>query len=455
MPQCNSLIATGSQCTKNGAISFENLNYCRTHLRMKQQNDVEFANRYRDFQQAEEARIQNRIQQIVPRHVQRNQIQENPPIQNQAEQAVNPRVQQVRDRKIRKNNRFINTSPSLSPVEIIQLAKELMTLWEVRLVPGLEFMKAYALLKYNSSANPGFPNLIRAVATIVRQGRRNHPIHDHYPDVPQEEREGAMIQLRTAITQYGDISQDELVRMILPTDSFRGTIRHHVQHFAARLARNEARAQAHAQLQHDLVVNPVVFQRDPEGSINLQAFANDNQSVHRSSVQNTTHRACLILLERPLIDNQDTLPEILEEFQHPTRVRWIGARSRELAITEITNDYFNTVAFSIPYRDVLDHVWSFIQLHVHRNDLILRLAQEVCEGIRMCTNGKMARLINVLQGYDDTLEMEAPKELFQGRIALLLNSPLEEREQAARALLIEFQIPEQEHASWITPLLEA
>jgi hypothetical protein len=289
----------------------------------------------------------------------------------------------------------------------------------------------------------------------VRQGSRNHPIHDNYQDVPVEERDAAILQLRTAITQYGDISPDELVRMLIPGDSFRNVIRHHVQLFAARLARHEARAQAHAQLQHDLVVNPVVFQRDPEGSINLQAFANDNQSVHRSSVQNTTHRACLVLLDRPLIENQDTLPEIVEEFQHPTRVRWIGPRSRELAITEITNDYFTTVAFSIPYRDVLDHVWAFIQLHEHRNDLILRLAQEVCEGIRMCTNGKMARLVNVLQGYDDTLEMEAPKELFQGRIALLMKSPLAEREQAARALLQEFQIPEQEHASWIGPLLEA
>ena len=460
MPLCSSLTQAGLPCRYQGDVEFEQQRYCRTHLRMKRQNDIAFENRYRQFlqeaQDAEALRIQNRNNAIQQQQQQQQQqIQEQQQQQNQAQDAINQRAQQVRDRKIRKNNRFINTANLLPPVGIIQVAKDLMTIWDARLVPGLEFMKAYALLKYKSSTLEGFPNLIRAVATIVRQGLGNHPIHNQYSNVPAEERETAITHLRTAIVQYGDMTNEELIILLPPGDSFRNIIRHHIGIVQARIARQEARALAHAQLQQDLVENPVVFQRDPEGSINLQAFANDNQSVHRSSVQNMTHRACLILLGRPLAENQDTLPEIVEEFQHPTRVRWIGARSRELAITEITNDYFNTVAFSIPYKDVLDHVWTFIRAHTNREDMILRLAQEVCEGIRMCTNGKMARLVNVLQGFDDTLEMEVPKELFQGRIALLMNLPMEQRESSARSLFVEFQIPEEEQALWLNPLLEA
>jgi hypothetical protein len=239
----------------------------------------------------------------------------------------------------------------------------------------------------------------------------------------------------------------EMLDAIPQGDPFRPLIRN-------RIVALEQAAQ-HAQLQHDLLNNPVVFQRDPEGSINLQAFGRDNQNVHRSSVQNATHRAALALLERPLLSDQDTLPEILADFNLPGYVRWVNVRSRDLAITELTNDYFTTEAFSLKYGDVLDHVWAYIKPHAFKKDLVLRLAQEVCDGIKMCTNGKMARLINVLQGYDETLEFAKPKELFQSRMALLLDRPLAERGAEARALFAEFDIPEDQHAQWLTPLLEA
>ena len=72
----------------------------------------------------------------------------------------------------------------------------------------------------------------------------------------------------------------------------------------------------------------------------------------------------------------------------------------------------------------------------------------------MCSNGKMARLVNVLQGFDETLEAEAPKEVFQFRIAALRKRPLAEREAAARELFREFNIAEAEHTAWLEPLLE-
>jgi hypothetical protein len=84
--------------------------------------------------------------------------------------------------------------------------------------------------------------------------------------------------------------------------------------------------------------------------------------------------------------------------------------------------------------------------------MFIRLAQEIAEGMGMCTNGKMARLINVLQGYDDTLEIDPPKEVFQEKIALLMKRPAEERAEAARALFIEFLIPEAEQAPWLESL---
>ena len=68
----------------------------------------------------------------------------------------------------------------------------------------------------------------------------------------------------------------------------------------------------------------------------------------------------------------------------------------------------------------------------------------------------MARLVNVLAGYDDTIASPAPtREIFMARIAMVAKQSLGDRETAARALFEEFSIPAEEHAVWLEPLLEA
>jgi len=64
-------------------------------------------------------------------------------------------------------------------------------------------------------------------------------------------------------------------------------------------------------------------------------------------------------------------------------------------------------------------------------------------------------LLNVLQGYDETLVAAPPREVFQSAIARLMSNPIGTREAAARALFAEYQIPAEEHAVWLEPLLEA
>jgi hypothetical protein len=70
----------------------------------------------------------------------------------------------------------------------------------------------------------------------------------------------------------------------------------------------------------------------------------------------------------------------------------------------------------------------------------------------------MARLVNVLQGFDDTLELppstEALRLMFQNKISRLTERPLEERQKAALSLFDEYSIPKEEHEVWLAPLLE-
>ena len=71
----------------------------------------------------------------------------------------------------------------------------------------------------------------------------------------------------------------------------------------------------------------------------------------------------------------------------------------------------------------------------------------------------MARLVNVLQGFDETLDLgptpEALRLMFQNKIAKVMARPMEERRSAAENLFEEFNIPEEERPAWLEPLLEA
>jgi len=201
---------------------------------------------------------------------------------------------------------------------------------------------------------------------------------------------------------------------------------------------------------------PVVFARDPEGGVNLRAFARDGQSVHRSSVQEMAQKGVEKILAGPVhAPGTDTLFEITVAFTD-TLIHW-AAGDYERTIQELHRDYEISEAFGVKYSRVLDHLWTFIKTHVERIELTRRLAEELNEGRGMCSNGKMARLVNVLQGYDETMAVTvAPqREQFQSKIAALLARPHAERRDAAMSLFTEYNIPADEHTTWLEPLLDA
>ena len=447
MPNCPATKQNGEVCGKNGYY-FEN--HCGTHYNSKMTKDTGYRMRYEAHQLAETAQREAREQQLAQAAAAR--AAEREAVIEAERQAAARR----REEKIAKTQRVLDDAANLSPYTIILYVQRLMHIWKNENIPGYDCAKAYACLKYKSSNHAGFTNLMRVVMKIYFQTSGHHPDHEEYRDVPAAEKQAVLTELAESLIPYGEI---DYMTIIASTDKYFTEIqRRRTAEAAAVAAAAEAAAVAarQAQLQIDLRERPVVFRRDPEGSIDLAAFARDGQSVHRSSVQNATQTAVMTLMTRSLVEGQDTLPEILESFNNPRIVRFNNTTTRERTVTEITNDYFNTQAFSIMYGDVLDRVWAYIREHAEKIELTIRLAQEVVEGIAQCSNGKMARLINVLAGYDDTIASPAPtREMFMARIAMVAKQSVGDRETAARALFEEFSIPAEEHAVWLEPLLEA
>ena len=125
-------------------------------------------------------------------------------------------------------------------------------------------------------------------------------------------------------------------------------------------------------------------------------------------------------------------------------------------IIEFIQDFYNCAAFGTRYRTVLIPIWHFITTHESpefQQTLKTRFVQEVVDGIGMCSQGKMSRLVNVLQGFDVALESCAPlRELFQNKIALVMELPEDERPAIAHLLFVEYQIPEAEQGAWLEAL---
>jgi len=441
MPTCPAFKKNGNACGCEGRY-FEN--HCGRHFNSKRISDPAYRARYEAVVAANDARNVERMQLLA-------QAEEQRAARRAAElEEIRRQLAQRRAERREKNQQLLDGAANANTYTILLYAQRLMKLWKDENIPGYDCVKAYVCLKYMSPRHDGFLNLMRATLKIYCLG--NHPEHDTYAEVPTDEKQQTWAELTSALTPYGEF---DYMTHITDMDKHFPEIQRR-RAAEAEIAAAAAAAARHEQLLRDLNERPVVFRRDPEGSINLAAFAQDTQSVHRSSVQNATQKAVMVLISRQTIEGQDTLPEIVNAFNNIRIVRFNSEKSKQITITEITNDYFNTEAFSIMYGDVLDRVWAYIREHTERRELTIRLAQEVVEGLGQCSNGKMARLVNVLMGYDETIESPAPtRELFMARIAMVAKQAIDERENQARALFEEFAIPAEEHAVWLQPLLEA
>ena len=261
--------------------------------------------------------------------------------------------------------------------------------------------------------------------------------------VETEKRTKAMVQRSRGF--------DKIVLATLIDDA-RRAVQHEGQSFIyRRRARDERFAEETvlAQRRAEARAEPITFVRDPVGDIALREFANDAQNVHRSSIQNATVVSIQRIMEAPVGENPQTLVEIEQAFQTFRRCdRIMRELNRDISLRKI-------VGFGFSYKDLLDHVWCIVSSHIYRSDLIVRLYQELREGYKMCSNGKMCRLVNVLQGYDDSIINSVCRDAFQHKFATLAKLPLNERSAAAKTVLADYSIPSDEWSLWIEPLLEA
>ena len=378
----------------------------------------------------------------------------------QAQAAVEAERVAKRNRILQQNQQRIDNAPLSSVDTFYRYARLISDIWVTHRVPTDLLAQAYCCIRRTSIRHVEWEALIRAVLAVINLVHFN-PDELRWADIPEAEKTAVFHQLAMIMTR---LPQHNVLTVLKPADSVHIEFRRRraeeqeLQRRAQEAQAAAARLARQAEFNRQQREEAVVFRRDPEGGIDLRNLASDPQSVHRSSVQNATQKAVDILSTRPVPPEMEALVEITVAFND--NIISLCDHRKDRILLELTNDYYNTVAFNKQYGDILDRVWAYIRVHAERSELVRRLSQEVIGGLKMCVNGKMAHLVNTLYAYDEEITAvmqneKPPREAFQAKFSTLLSVPLAERTEAATAIFNEFQIPEDERAEWLNPLLEA
>lgn len=193
----------------------------------------------------------------------------------------------------------------------------------------------------------------------------------------------------------------------------------------------------------------------------LEAFIRDGQNVHTRFVTEQTNSALTILLNTDVPPTQKTVLESHVKFMEFTAIGRIPAISLDL-IDQVDRDvkrWYRTATCRTQddylYKRVLDGLWLKIKTSSVRDELVIRLWQEMVDSVGMCCDGHISRLTNVLCGFDEAFQPElTPGEKLQNRMAVIASMEDGIILQTAQALaaLREFNVPREQWEAWVDAL---
>ena len=192
----------------------------------------------------------------------------------------------------------------------------------------------------------------------------------------------------------------------------------------------------------------------------LEGFARDTQNIHTRVVTEQTNTSLGILLNTEVPPQQKTVTETHMCFMEhialgriKTSLDVIGEVDRDVkrwyrVKTCRTEDDFL-------YKRTLDGLWAKIKVSTLRQELEIRLWQEMVDSLRMCCDGHISRLTNVLCGFDDAFAPPlSPAELLQNRMAVIsgMDGGIILQVAEAMAAFKELNVPEDQWEAWIDAL---
>lgn len=199
----------------------------------------------------------------------------------------------------------------------------------------------------------------------------------------------------------------------------------------------------------------------------LERLADDTQNVHREVVVTQTNSGVDLLVNEEPAEGQDTLAWMTVWWLQVTNVD--PPFDTYWKVMEDVRSWYNKRSCKTSgdrlYRRALDGLVCKILMATSPSDptdslfkeLSKRLWEECEESVGMCCEGHLARLANVLVGFDETFKSPvSPNEMLQAQIAEIAQMKLRPQIKLAKATAVMDQlgIPEADRAPWLEALAE-
>jgi Leucine-rich repeat (LRR) protein len=127
-----------------------------------------------------------------------------------------------------------------------------------------------------------------------------------------------------------------------------------------------------------------------------QKIYNDNQSVHNHTIQEGIKKSINYIMSIKPIYNLDNLNEII------INNKFINDNTKTILFEYINCQDIHSI-LNITFSELLVNILSFIEQHISKEEIYKILEQEMNDTICKCFTGRMSRLINCLNGFDDNI----------------------------------------------------
>lgn len=179
----------------------------------------------------------------------------------------------------------------------------------------------------------------------------------------------------------------------------------------------------------------------------------DNQSVHNSSIQQTLKRSILSLLREKMTE-KDIIPLILLD---PV----LSPFTKE-SLIEYSKDETVHSELNLSFSDILLLVWNRILISPHASEIKAVLNTEMKDAECMCFTGRISRLVNCLNGFDQLVSIRISDNEQIGNVIAMIKAKLEEKneytvekhKEKARIELKDLQVEEREIEIWLSHIEE-
>jgi hypothetical protein len=142
-----------------------------------------------------------------------------------------------------------------------------------------------------------------------------------------------------------------------------------------------------------------------------QNVYNNNQSVHDHNIEASTNASIIKFVSAHKVNNTDVF-DLVDGFS-------IGAKTKTLLKSYCKNNYIHS-NLKLTFGEVALPVLDYINSHHNKQDLLRILHDEIIASENKCFQGRLSRLINVLNGYHPDVHINISDNEQIGNIVIML-----------------------------------